>query len=67
MTEFKLTVYKTLTGDFEDFSEVEAKQFNTLKQAEKYADNVYWLSPVVDLFPNEYTNSGDTIGTIESF
>lgn len=62
---FKLTVYKTPTGNFEDFSQVEVKQFNTLEQAEQYADNVYELGPVGKNFPNEYTNSGDTLGSIE--
>lgn len=62
---FMLTVYKTLTGDFEDFNQVEEKQFNTLEQAEEYADNTYDMGPVGKLFPNEYTNSGDTIGVIE--
>lgn len=62
---FILTVYKTLTGNFEDFNQVEEKQFNTLEQAEQYANNVYDMGPVGKLFPNEYTNGGDTIGTIE--
>lgn len=62
---FKLTVYKTLTGDFEDFSEVEAKQFNTLKQAEKYAEDTYDLSPVSRLLPHEYSNGSDAIAIIE--
>jgi len=64
---FKLTVYKTLTGNFEDFSQVEVKQFYSLEQAETYADIKYDLSPVGDSFPDEYTNSNDTIGKIEKF
>lgn len=64
---FKLTVYKTLTGDFEDFSEVEATQFNTLKQAEKYAADTYELTPVGRLFPHEYSNGSDAIAIIEKF
>lgn len=62
---FKLTVYKTLTGDFEDFNQVEEKQFSTLKQAEKYANDTYDLSPVSRLLPHEYSNSSDTIAIIE--
>lgn len=62
---FQLVVYKTLTGDFEDFNQVEEKQFNTIDRAEQYADNVYNMGPVGKLFPNEYTNGGDTIGVIE--
>ena len=62
---FILTVYKTLTGNFEDFNQAEEKQFNTLEQAEQYADDFYNMGPVGKLFPNEYTNGGDTIGTIE--
>ena len=62
---FMLTVYKTLTGNYEDFNQVEEKTFNNIEQAEKYADDVYDLAPLGKLFPNEYTNSGDTIGVIE--
>lgn len=62
---FKLTVYKTLTGDFEDFNQVEEKQFSTLTQAEKYAKDTYDLSPVSRLLPHEYSNSSDTIAIIE--
>lgn len=62
---FKLTVYKTLTGDFEDFTEVEEKQFSTLQNAEKYAGDTYDLSPVSRLLPHEYSNSNDTIAIIE--
>lgn len=62
---FMLTVYKTLTGNHEDFNQVEEKTFNNIEQAEKYADDVYDLAPLGKLFPNEYTNSGDTIGVIE--
>ena len=62
---FKLAVYKTLTGNFEDFNWLETKEFSTLEEAEKYADNVYDLGPVGKKFPNEYTNSSDTLGTIE--
>ena len=64
---FKLVVYKTQTGNIEDFSLVDTKQFNTFKQAETYADTKYDLSPVGDSFPDEYTNSNDTIGKIEKF
>ena len=62
---FQLVVYKTLTGDFEDFNWLETKEFNTLEEAENYADNVYNLEPVGKKFPGEYTNSSDTLGTIE--
>lgn len=62
---FKLTVYKTLTGNFEDFNQVEEKQFSTLTQAEKYANDTYDLSPVSRLLPHEYSNSSDTIAIIE--
>lgn len=64
---FKLTVYKTLTGDFEDFTEVEEKQFSTLQNAEKYADDTYELTPVGRLFPHEYSNGSDAIAIIEKF
>lgn len=43
---FQLVVYKTLTGDFEDFNWLETKEFNTLEEAESYAGNVYNLEPV---------------------
>lgn len=62
---FKLTVEKTLTGNFEDFNQVEEKQFSTLTQAEKYANDTYDLSPVSRLLPHEYSNSSDTIAIIE--
>lgn len=48
---FILTVYKTPTGDFEDFNQVEEKQFNTNEQAEKYADNVYNMGPSRKIIP----------------
>ena len=64
---FELVVYKTQTGNIEDFILVDTKQFNTFKQAEAYADTKYDLSPVGDGFPGEYTNSNDTIGKIEKF
>lgn len=64
---FRLTVYKTPTGNFEDFNQVEVKQFYTLKQAETYADMKYDLAPTGGKFQGEYTNSGNTIGTIERF
>ena len=62
---FQLVVYKTLTGDFEDFNWLETKEFNTLEEAENYAGNVYDLEPVGEKFPGEYANSSDTLGTIE--
>lgn len=64
---FKLTVYKTLTSDFEDFEEVEEKQFSTLEEAEKYAADTYDLSPVSRLLPHEYSNGSDAIAIIEKF